>query len=65
MSNLVSVIGQLTAELGRLREVVAAAGLVSGQSYSRRLLNTADSTADFVSARGDSGDSESDTEFYE
>lgn len=60
-SSLVSAIGELTAEVGRLREAVASAGLSSG-SYSRRSLHTVDSSADFVSARGDS---ESDEDFFE
>ena len=58
-----SAIGELTAEVGRLRDVVATAGLtVTGRSYSRRSMNTVDSTADFVSARGDS---DSDGDFFE
>ena len=63
MTGLVSAIGELTAEMGRLREVVATAGLgVARPSYSRRSLHTVDSSADFVSARGDS---DSENEFFE
>ena len=61
-SSLVSAIGELTTELGRLREAVAAAGVNVGRSYSRRSMHTVDSTADFVSARGDS---DSDADFFE
>ena len=48
--------------MGRLREAVAAAGINVGRSYSRRLMHTVDSTADFVSAHGDS---DSDADFFE
>ena len=61
-SSLVSAIGELTAEMHRLREAVAAAGITVGRSYSRRSTNRVDSTADFVSARGDS---DSDADFFE
>ena len=59
---LISAIGELTAELGRLREAVAAAGLTVGRTYSRRSIQTVDSSADFASARGDS---DSDADFFE
>ena len=61
-AGLVSAIGELTAEIGRLREVVATAGLNAVRSYSRRSIHTVDSSADFVSARGDS---DSENEFFE
>ena len=60
-SSLVSAIGELTAEIGHLREAVASARLSSGR-YSRQSSRTVDNSADFVSARGDS---DSDTEFFE
>ena len=62
-SSLVSAIGELTAEVGRLREAVATAGVSVGRTYSRRSMHTVDSAADFVSARGDSDDSDAD--FFE
>lgn len=62
-SSLVSAIGELTAEIGRLREAVAAAGVsLRGRTYSRRSMNTVDSVASFASARGDS---DSDDDFFE
>ena len=61
-SSLVSAIGELTAEMGRLREAVATAGINVGRSYSRRSMHTVDSAADFMSARGDS---DSDADFFE
>ena len=61
-SSLVSAIGELTAEMGRLREAVATAGINVGRSYSRRSMHTVDSAADFVSAHGDS---DSDADFFE
>ena len=57
-SSLVSAIGELTTEVGRLREVVA----LGSRSFSRQSLHRVDSSADFVSAQGDS---DNDEDFFE
>ena len=62
-SALVTAVNALCVEVGRLREAMERGGVVGRGGRGRQGMQSGESTSDFVSARGDSEDSDDDQFF--